>query len=133
MRQPARSIPKVATRSDRRKAQRYDTTLNVMVRFLPDGTPIKGAGTEVGPNGMRLLTAIPLVEASYIHISFESASNDTHCEGRVVWTQKSQDNNGYESGIDIQRWGGSVPGTEVPPEKILEVAPGAKPKPDRRR
>lgn len=113
--------------SDRRKSQRYDTTLSVNVRFLPDGTPIKGSGVEVGPNGMRLLTSIPLVEASYIHISFENASNNTHCEGRVVWTQRSEDPRRYESGIDIQRWGGGIPGQDP-----IRAIPDMHPKKDRR-
>src|SRR5438045_1830209 len=92
--------------SDRRKGQRFDTTLDVSIRFQPDGSSLHGSGTEIGPNGMRVLTKIPLVEASYVHISFQSASNNTHCEGRVVWTQRSNDNSQYESGIDIQKWGG---------------------------
>lgn len=113
---------------DRRKAERYDTTLDVMVRFIPDGTPIKGSGVEVGPNGMRLLTSIPLVEASYVHISFDHASNGTHCEGRVVWTQRGSDPARYESGIDIQRWGGGVPDNDP-----IRAIPSAHPKKDRRR
>ena len=112
---------------DRRKATRYDSALEVQVRFLPDGTPIKGSGVEIGPNGMRVMTSIPLVEASYIHISFQEASNNTHCEGRVVWTQKNEASSGYESGVDIQRWGG-----DVPEQNVLRVAPGARPKKDRR-
>lgn len=113
---------------DRRKTQRYDTTLNVSVRFLPDGTPIQGAGIEVGPNGMRLITSIPLVEASYIHISFDGASNSTHCEGRVVWTQRfAQDTSRYESGVDIQKWGGGIPGQDP-----IQALPAARPKKDRR-
>ncbi len=118
----------MSNKKDRRKADRYDTTLEVNVRFLPDGTPIKGQGVEVGPNGMRLITAIPLVEASYIHISFENASNNTHCEGRVVWTQKSPDADRYESGIDIQRWGGSIPG-----DQRIQQIPNTQPKQDRRK
>jgi len=112
---------------DRRKADRYDSALEVQVRFLPDGTPIKGSGVEIGPNGMRVLTSIPLVEASYIHITFQEASNNTHCEGRVVWTQRNETVSGYESGVDIQRWGGGVPETN-----IGRVAPNARPKKDRR-
>lgn len=117
----------MSSSKDRRKAARYDSTLDVQVRFFPDGTPIRGAGLEIGPNGMRLLTSIPLVEASYIHVSFQEASNNTHCEGRVVWTQRSENPAGYESGVDIQRWGGDVPETD-----ILRVVPGARPKKDRR-
>lgn len=108
-------------KKDRRKGQRYDTALPVNVRFIPDGTPINGSGIEVGPNGMRLITAIPLVEASYIHISFDNTSNQTHCEGRVVWTQRAATGDSYESGIDIQRWGGALPGAHL------------QPKPDRRK
>jgi hypothetical protein len=77
---------------------------------------------------MRLLTSIPLVEASYLHISFNNASNHTHCEGRVVWTQRSSDPNRYESGVDIQRWGGGIPGND--PVKSI---PNAQPKKDRRK
>ncbi len=114
---------------DRRRGERLDTTLDVSVRFLPDGTPIRGAGVEVGPNGMRLITTMPLVEASYIHISFDNASNNTHCEGRVVWTQRNeQDAAKFESGIDIQRWGGDVPGTH-----FLKNLPNAQVKGDRRK
>lgn len=116
------------TSKDRRRALRYDTALEVNVRFIPDGTPIKGSGLEIGPNGMRLLTSIPLVEASYIHISFADASNNTHCEGRVVWTQRCNNPGGYESGIDIQRWGGGVP-DEMP----HNIAQNASPKIDRRK
>ncbi|MCG3205890.1 MAG: hypothetical protein KCHDKBKB_02613 [Elusimicrobia bacterium] len=115
--------------NDRRKADRFDTTLEVSVRFMPDGTPIKGFGLEIGPNGMRLKTTIPLVEASYIHISFEQASNNTHCEGRVVWTQRNATASGYESGIDIQKWGGSVPDHN----RLLEDLPLVQPKKDRRK
>ncbi len=114
--------------NDRRKALRYDTALEVKIRFLPDGTPILGAGVEIGPNGMRLITSIPLVEASYLHISFADASNHTYCEGRVVWTQRSKDESKFESGIDIQRWGGDVP-TPTSDESL----PNTKLKKDRRR
>lgn len=113
--------------SDRRQAQRFDTALDVSIRFSPDGSPLPGSGVEVGPNGMRVITRIPLAEASYVHISFDSSSNSTHCEGRVVWTQRLQADS-YESGVDIQRWGGEVPG-----EKIVNALPNAKPKKDRRR
>lgn len=94
---------------DRRRSQRYDTSLEVAVRFLPDGEPLLGWAKEVGPNGMRLVTTVPLVEASYVHVSFEQASNNTRCEGRVVWTERNKDGSRFESGIDIQRWGGENP------------------------
>lgn len=113
---------------DRRKAVRYDSTLALQLRFIPDGTPINGSGVEVGPNGMRVLTSIPLVEASYIHISFQEASNNTHCEGRVVWTQRNEKTSGFESGIDIQKWGGDVPQTDV-----MKITEDVQPKKDRRK
>lgn len=116
------------TKKDRRRAERFDTTLDVNVRFIPDGSPIKGSGLEVGPNGMRLITTIPLVEASYVHISFENATNNTHCEGRVVWTQRNEKSAGYESGVDIQRWGGSIP----TPNPLLDI-PKTASKTDRRK
>jgi hypothetical protein len=113
---------------DRRQAARYDVSIDLNVRFLPDGSPIKASAIEVGPNGMRILTAIPLVEASYVHISFASASNNTFCEGRVVWTQRSTDNSTqFESGVDIQRWGGGLPG-----EEVINSLTDIKPKKDRR-
>jgi hypothetical protein len=118
----------MAKPSDRRQAVRYEVSLDVLIRFLPDGQPIRGSGVEIGPNGMRLLTPIPLAEAAYVHVAFETASNNTHCEGRVVWTQRSQDKKRYESGIDIQRWGGGIPGHEV----VTEL-PNIYPKKDRRK
>ena len=60
-------------------------------------------------------------------ISFNNASNNTHCEGRVVWTQKGPEPTLYESGIDIQRWGGGIPG-----QAPSEVLGNAKLKKDRR-
>jgi hypothetical protein len=99
--------------TDRRQSTRYDTSISLSIRFLPDGTPVKASAIEVGPNGMRIMTSIPLVEASYVHITIDGASNNTHCEGRVVWTQRAVDGNGFESGIDIQRWGGGVPGHDA--------------------
>jgi hypothetical protein len=99
-------------RSDRRKDQRFDAVLDVKIRFLPGATPVDGAGVDVGPNGMRVVTEVPLIEASFVTISFANASNNTHCEGRVVWTSRSKDNLKYESGIDIQRWGGDTPTAE---------------------
>ena len=116
------------TKKDRRLADRFDTSLEVNIRFIPDGTPIKGSGLEVGPNGMRVKTTSPLVEASYVHVSFQEASNSTHCEGRVVWTQRKESDSGYESGIDIQRWGGSVPESHP-----LQDLPLTTPKKDRRK
>ncbi len=113
--------------SDRRKANRFDTALIVSIRFQPDGTPLSGSCIEVGPNGMRVSTAQPLVETSYVHISFENASNNTHCEGRVVWTQRHIEEDRFESGIDIQKWGGSLPGVNV-----VKELPALKPKKDRR-
>ena len=92
---------------DRRRSERFDTSLEVAVRFLPDGEP--------------------LVEASYVHISFEHASNNTRCEGRVVWTERNKDGSRYESGIDIQRWGG-----ENPPPEFIKKVPTSGPKKDRR-
>lgn len=114
--------------SDRRQDSRYDTSIPLELRFVADGTPIAGNSIEMSPNGMRVNTKIPLVEASYIHVSFISASNNTHCEGRVVWTQPSEDKTQYESGIDIQRWGGSLPG-----EQAIQAITSKKPKPDRRK
>lgn len=114
--------------SDRRKTDRYDVSLDLNLRFLPDGTPIKAKAIEIGPNGMRVLTQRPLGEASYIHASFDNASNNTHCEGRVVWTQRSDDKTQFESGIDIQRWGGGVPGDD-----LVHNLPELQPKKDRRK
>ncbi len=113
--------------SDRRESNRFQTSLPVEIRFSPDGVPMQGKSLDIGPNGMRLLTLQPLVEATLIHISFQNASNNTHCEGRVVWTQRSEDNTEFESGVDIQRWGGGVPGSDV----IHEI-PDLKQKKDRR-
>jgi hypothetical protein len=114
--------------SDRRQRERFDTALPVAIRFQADGTPIQGSCIEISPNGMRLITATPLVEASYVHIAFEGASNNTHCEGRVVWTQRNQKKDSFESGVDVQRWGGSVPG-----DNAIRKIPDLTPKPDRRR
>ena len=113
---------------DRRRSQRFDTSLEVAIRFLPDGEPLTGWAKEVGPNGMRLVTTIPLVEASYVHVSFEDASNNTRCEGRVVWTERNKDGSRFESGIDIQRWG-----TETPSPEFMRKVPNVTPKKDRRR
>jgi len=99
--------------SDRRKASRFDTSLDIQIRLLPDGSPIDGLCIEVGPNGMRVVTKSPLVETSYVHVSLPSASNNTFCEGRIVWTQLSEKKSWYESGVDIQRWGGDIPGGEA--------------------
>jgi hypothetical protein len=115
-----------AANSDRRRSQRYDISHPVQVRLIPDGTPIKGFATEMGPNGMRLQTTIPLIEASYVHVTFETASNNTYCEGRVVWTQSGKDT-GFESGVDIQKWGGGTPGRDP----LTDVS-NARPKADRR-
>ena len=120
--------PFPAPSSDRRRSQRYDTTLPISIRFLPDGTPVQGAAMEVGPNGMRILTSLPLAETAYLHISFEDASNSTFCEGRIVWTKPGQESGFFESGVDIQRWGGDTP--EAAP---VNRFPNARLKKDRRR
>jgi len=114
--------------SDRRHGQRYDTSMPVEIRLAPDGSAISGFATEMGPNGMRMITTIPLVESSYVHISFQGASNNTHCEGRVVWTEPRSEQNEYESGVDIQRWGGGMPGNEG-----VEHGVAMTPKKDRRK
>ncbi|MCB4757420.1 MAG: PilZ domain-containing protein [Elusimicrobia bacterium] len=114
--------------TDRRQAHRFQTSLDVDIRYLVDGIPIKGHGVEVGPNGMRVITHQPLMEAAYVHISFVSATNNTHCEGRVVWTQRAEDRSLFESGVDIQRWGGGVPGADV----VYDI-PDLKPVKDRRK
>ena len=56
-----------------------------------------------------------------MHVSFENASNQTRCEGRVVWTERNKDGSRYESGIDIQRWGGEMPTSEL--MKKMPVTP----------
>jgi hypothetical protein len=94
---------------DRRRSQRYDTAMEVAIRLVPDGEPLIGWAREIGPNGIRLVTTVPLSEACYVHVSFENASNNTRCEGRVVWTERNRDGSRFESGIDIQRWGGENP------------------------
>ena len=114
--------------SDRRKAARFGTALSITIRFQSDGTPIPGSCIEVGPNGMRIMTSLPLVEAAYVLISFENASNNTHCEGRVVWTQRNMDDDNFESGVDIQKWGGSLPGASA----VNELSK-LQPKQDRRK
>ena len=124
---PMSKTPKAVASSDRRLSQRYDTTLDVFVRFQPDGTPITGAANEVGPNGMRIVTMMPLLEGQYVSVEFQNASNRTSCEGRIVWTERKSDRS-YESGIDIQRWGGGVPGHE-----FIHSLPSIAPKKDRRK
>jgi len=116
------------TVGERRKSTRYGSALDINVRLSPDGTPLNGAATEIGPNGMRILTKIPLVEASYVLISFQSASNNTHCEGRVVWSQPVEGDGEFESGVDIQKWGGGIPGQDV-----VQKIPRLKTKKDRRK
>ncbi len=113
--------------SDRRKGQRFDTALKIAIQFQSDGTPIEGSCIEISPNGMRILTAMPLVEACYVHIAFQEASNNTRCEGRVVWTQRNMEKDLFESGVDVQRWGGAIPGSDP----ITEL-PDLNPKIDRR-
>jgi len=118
-----KTTPETQNQSDRREMARYDTSIKVDIRFMPDGAPISGSAIEIGPNGIRVVTALPLVEATYLHITFKSASNNTHCEGRVVWTQHSEDEVQYESGVDIQKWGGGIPGHQEdlphpPPPKL---------------
>lgn len=114
--------------SDRRKAQRYETAFDINIRLSTDGTPMRGSTIEIGPNGMRVFTQLPIPETSYVHISFETASNNTFCEGRVVWVKRGASGSGYECGIDIQRWGGDVPGTNV-----MQALPNLQPKKDRRK
>ncbi len=120
-----KSLPKT---KDRRANERFDTALQVNIQFQSEGTPIVGTANEVGPNGMRLVTKLPLIEASYVLVSFQTASNGTRCEGRVVWTQRTQDGAEYESGIDIQRWGSGIPGDDA-----VHKIPSLKPKRDRRK
>ena len=123
-----KAIQKTAAK-DRRKAARYNTRIAIDIRLMFDGAPILGSAVEIGPNGMRILTPMPLVEASYVHIRFRSASNNTGCEGRIVWTLKStEEKEQYESGVDIQKWGGDVPGNDV-----VQEVPFIRHKRDRRR
>ena len=98
-------------KKDRRKSLRFDTSLLISIRFMAEGAPVNGSAVEIGPNGMRVLTNVPLVETSYVLINFQAASNNTHCEGRVVWTQKVEGDQ-FESGIDVQKWGGGMPGKD---------------------
>lgn len=119
---------KTSDSSDRRKAARFDTALHVEIRFQSDGTPVPGSCIEIGPNGMRILTKMPLIEAAYVHITFHNASNNTHCEGRVVWTQPAIEDGQFESGVDVQRWGGGIPGSDV-----VQKLPSLYPKKDRRK
>lgn len=126
--QESRIRPGRASGRDRRRSERFDTSLEVAIRFLPDGTPVRGWAKEIGPNGIRLVTTVPMVEASYIHISFEDASNNTRCEGRVVWTERNKENSRYESGVDVQRWGGDSPTSD-----LMRKIPNIAPKKDRRR
>ncbi len=102
-----------STAADRRQGQRFTTAMAIDIRFSTDGTPLDGSCLEISPNGMRVLTNMPLVEATYVLISFKQASNNTNCEGRVVWTRRSEDNTRFESGIDVQRWGGGIPGQDA--------------------
>lgn len=117
----------IRSSSDRRKNNRFLTTFPIHIRFSLDGTPIEADCIEIGPNGMRLLAPMPLVEATYVHISFQQASNNTHCEGRVVWTKRGEDGVKFESGVDVQRWGGGVPGDDA-----VQKIPSLKPRKDRR-
>jgi len=126
MTRPSKPLQNRRTVGERRKSTRYGSALEINVRLSPDGTPLNGAATEIGPNGMRILTKIPLVEASYVLISFQTASNNTHCEGRVVWSQPLEGE--FESGVDIQKWGGGIPGQEV-----VKKVPRFKTKKDRRK
>lgn len=118
----------IRSSSDRRKNNRFLTTMPIQLRFSADGTPVDASCIEIGPNGMRVLISMPLVEATYVHVSFPQASNSTHCEGRVVWTQRGEDGVLFESGLDIQRWGGNMP-----VEHLVEKIPILKVRKDRRK
>ena len=111
---PKENSPATPNASDRRRSTRYSSSLDIDIRFSEDGTPIKGACLDIASSGLRVLTPVPLVEATYVLISFQEASNNTQCEGRVVWTQRNSEvKTHFESGVDIHRWRGSMPSSDV--------------------
>lgn len=100
-------LPKGA---ERRREERHTVTLDVEVRLSSDGMPLEGECLDIGPNGLRISTKMPLPDSSYIFVAFKGSSNNTRCEGRVVWSQPSHTVGGpYECGVDVQRWGGDMP------------------------
>jgi hypothetical protein len=114
---------------DRRRSERFDTRLAVDVRSPKEAPSVEAWVIEIGANGMKLITPRALTEASSIHIGFRGASNNTHCEGVVVWTRPVKDaTDSFESGVDIKKWGG-----DMPSEEFIRNAPNLRLKPDRRR
>lgn len=114
--------------SDRRRSERFDTRLPAVVKITDDDRELSSWVTEIGANGMRLLTEVELAVDAAIQVSFREASNNTRCEARVVWCKPAKNAPGFESGIDITRWGG-----DLPTEEFFRRSPNLRLKPDRRR
>ena len=115
--------------SDRRRSERFDTRLPVDVRSPIDAPSVEAWVVEIGANGKKLHTPKILEEAAVVQIGFRGASNNTHCEGVVVWSRPLKDAaDSFESGVDIKKWGG-----DMPTEEFIRNAPNLRLKPDRRR
>ena len=125
---PNPNQPESGNGADRRRSERFDTRLSAAVKNLKTGDVMEASVTEIGANGLRIVTTGHLPEGIEIHLVFQEASNNTHLEGKVIWTRPSKVGSTFDSGIDVIRWGGDMPTAD-----FIRTAPNIRIKPDRRR
>lgn len=122
------SPPDAGNGADRRRSERFDTRLSAMVKNLKNGAIMDASVVEIGANGLRIVTPAPLPDGVEVHIIFQEASNNTHCQGNVVWSRPSKTGGSFDAGVDVIRWGGDLPTAD-----FIRNAPNTRMKPDRRR
>ncbi len=113
---------------DRRRAERFDTRLQVSIQSIADKSTMEGWTTDISSTGMRLEIPRPIPEGTQVRIAFVAASNNTFCEGCVIWAKPARNPAAFDCGVDVVRWGGDLPTNE-----FIRRAPNVRLKPDRRR
>lgn len=127
---PARKITRfyiINPIGDRRTEIRFQSTENVVIKFLDNDKVTPAMAHEVGQAGLRLESECELEVGQDIEVSFPKAPDHINCFGRIVWVKFHPGANMWTCGVAVESWHGIVAGSNS-----WMVYKGSAPQKDRR-
>lgn len=106
---------------------RTDSRFEVVIRLDEENKAYPAVASEVGENGVRIESDIPLIENTQIQVIFPHSPDNARCFGLIRWCKPFGEKPGFESGVRINKWYGIMDG-----EKSFRRFRGSKKKKDRR-